>query len=309
MTTSEKTVCVAAPAKVNLTLHLTARRDDGYHMLESLVVFAGILDHITLEPAETFSLVIEGPQAHNLDTLDPADNITLRAARSLAALAGRKDGVRVVLEKNIPVSAGIGGGSADAAAVLHGLIRLWSFYPTKAALHELALGLGADVPVCLQGRSTIMEGIGDILHEAPPLPGFWLVLANPGVEVSTPRVFRAHAGDFLPPVRLTDTPRSAEDLAIQLRKGRNDLTAAAISLEPVIGECLALLTALPSCLLARMSGSGATCWALFSTEYEARTAAKALRTTKPAWWVAAAPVLHTVDPFGLADSPVSLTGI
>lgn len=303
MTPPATGICVVAPAKVNLTLHVTARRDDGYHLLESLVVFASVLDRISLEPAETFSLVVSGPQSHHLELLDPEDNIALRAARAMARLANHKDGVRILLEKNIPVSGGMGGGSTDAAAVLHGLMRLWSFRPSRTLLQELALVLGADVPVCLRGRSTIMEGIGDSLRDAPPLPGFWLVLANPGVAISTPLVFQTRSGAFLPAVPLTDAPRSAEDLAAQLRERRNDLTAAAISLAPAVGECLATLTGLPGCLLARMSGSGATCWGLFATEYEAQTAARTVHAAKPEWWVAPAAVLHSVDPFALANRP------
>lgn len=293
-------VSVLAPAKVNLTLHVTGRRDDGYHLLDSLVVFAGIHDRVTVEPGDgVLSLAVTGPYAAVLGD-DPmgGDNIVLRAARALAEATGVAANAKITLHKALPVAAGIGGGSADAAAALLGLCRLWGVGLPSAQMYALAARLGADVPVCLRGRATLMSGVGETLADAPPLPAAWLVLANPGVPLSTPAVFKARSGAFSDPAPLNEAPRDAGALAAALAARRNDLTAAAISLAPEIGTTLATLGALPGCLLARMSGSGATCWGLFETEYAATSACRALRADHPLWWSEAAPLLSETSPFG-----------
>lgn len=302
---SPPAVRVAAPAKVNLSLHVTGRRDDGYHTLDSLVAFAGVFDRVRLDPADGLSLSVVGPYAAKLSAeVAPEQNIVMRAAAALAARTGCTKGARITLHKSLPLAAGVGGGSADAAAVLRGLTRLWQVGLTDAELREVGAELGADVPVCLRARAALVSGIGEVLHEAPRLPAAWLVLANPGVALSTPEVFQARTGPFSPPAPLEDAPRDADALADALRQGRrNDLTAAAISLAPEVGQTLAALQVLPGCLLARMSGSGATCWGLFATEYAARSAAKALRLDHPGWWIEPAPLLAEVDPFALAESP------
>lgn len=296
------TVRVAAPAKVNLTLHVTGRRDDGYHLLHSLVVFAGLFDRVILEPAERLSLEIVGPNANALAGVPTSDNIVLRAAWALAAATGSQQGAKITLHKILPVAAGIGGGSTDAAAALHGLMRLWDVRLPADRLMHLASGLGADVPVCLRGRPTEMSGIGEVLREAPPLPAAWLLLVNPGVPLSTPQVFKARSGDFGKDMPFADAPRDAAALAAMLAVRRNDLTAAAVSVIPEIGRVLAALAVLPGCLLSRMSGSGATCWGLFATEYECQSAARALRAESPSWWVEPAPLLAAFDPFDLAEN-------
>ncbi len=301
--TDAQTLRVAAPAKINLTLHVTGRRDDGYHLLDSLVVFAGVFDRVSVAPADRLSLEVRGPNAEALAAVPEKDNIVLRAAWALAGLTGSGKGAHVTLHKTLPVAAGIGGGSADAAAALHGLMRLWGVAPPRDDLMRVAAGLGADVPVCLRGRAACVGGIGEDLKEAPPLPAAWLLLVNPGVPLSTPAVFQARTGDFSKPVALNDAPRDAYALANALTARRNDLTAAAISLAPEIGEALAAIGALPGCLLSRMSGSGATCWGLFATEYDCRAAAKALRAARPGWWIEPAPLLTEVDPFRLAEAP------
>ncbi|MGC2856183.1 4-(cytidine 5'-diphospho)-2-C-methyl-D-erythritol kinase [Novispirillum sp. DQ9] len=292
-------VAVLAPAKVNLTLHVTGRRDDGYHLLDSLVVFAGIHDRVTVEPGEGgLSLTVTGPYAGFLaGSVADEDNIVLRAARALAAATGVPANAHVTLDKALPVAAGIGGGSADAAAALRGLCRLWGVSLPAAEMYALAARLGADVPVCLRGRATLVAGVGETLSDAPPLPAAWLVLANPGVPLSTPAVFKARSGAFSDPAPLQDAPRDAAALAAALARRRNDLTAAAISLAPEIGTTLAALGAAPGCLLARMSGSGATCWGLFETEYTATSACRALRSAHPTWWTQAAPLLSETAPF------------
>lgn len=296
---------IAAPAKVNLTLHVTGKRDDGFHLLDSLVVFAGVFDRVSVTPAETLSLTIVGPQAGGLGAVLPQDNIVLKAAEALASATNCHKGAAITLEKALPIAGGIGGGSADAAATLRALMALWDVSLPRASLMALAAGLGADVPVCLRGRPADMSGIGEILQDAVPLPGGWLVLVNPGVHLSTPSVFRARSGDFSPAAPLATPPRDLDELVVALKTRRNDLTAAAISLAPEIGLCLAALTALPGCLLSRMSGSGATCWGLFATEYDARAAARSLRKQQSGWWIEPAPILPaTADPLALASEPV-----
>jgi 4-diphosphocytidyl-2-C-methyl-D-erythritol kinase len=263
-----------APAKVNLFLHVTGRRADGYHLLDSLAVFPAVGDFCSVEPADDLSLKITGPFSATL-AADP-DNLILRAARLLKADGGAK----LTLEKYLPVASGIGGGSADAAAALRLLSRHWG---VEAPLDELALQLGADVPVCLASAPARMSGIGDLLFPAPVLPAFGILLCNPGVAVSTAEVFRARAQKtFSPLAELPDSWPSAAAMAATLAALRNDLEAPAIALAPVIGDVLAALVTLPGCLLARMSGSGATCFALFATPNAAAAAAAALNP--PGWW-------------------------
>lgn len=282
-----------APAKVNLTLHVVGRRDDGYHLLDSLMAFAGTGDVLTAVPAEDLSLSVTGPFAEALDRAVPdgAENIVLTAARRLAATAGVSKGVALTLDKRLPVAAGIGGGSADAAAALRLLCRMWGVDLPHADLFALALGLGADVPVCLHGKAANVSGVGEALSDAPPLPPVWLVLANPLVAVSTPAVFKARRGRFNQPSPLTEAATDARGLAGALSLRANDLTKAAVSLAPEIGSLLVDLSGLPGCLLARMSGSGATCWGMFETEEAARSGAARLAAERPAWWATAAPLL------------------
>ena len=278
-----------APAKVNLYLHVTGKRADGYHLLDSLVVFAGIGDTVTVEPAGTLSLTVDGPGAAGLPCDD--GNIVLRAARALALAADVRGGAAIRLTKVLPVASGIGGGSTDAAAALRALERLWRVDLPAGRRQALALGLGADLPVCLAGRPARMSGIGEILAPVPPLPPAWLVLTNPRVPLSTPAVFKARAGCFSDPAPLETTPRDAAHLAALLAARRNDLTDAAISLVPAVATALDVLAAQPGCLLSRMSGSGATCLGLFSARADAEAAAQSLTQAQPAWWIRAAPLL------------------
>lgn len=289
-----------APAKVNLTLHVTGRRADSYHLLDSLVVFADTGDVLTAAPAPPgeLSLWITGPNAGPLQVEPPEDNLVLRAARALRGWREERGlidrGAALTLEKNLPVASGIGGGSADAAAALRALVRLWALKIPQADLMRLALGLGADVPVCLRGRAALMRGIGEELASAPPLPDLWLVLASPGVPVPTGAVFRAlDLGSVTalgaPP--LPDRMATAEEAAAAFRRGRNDLEGPARALAPQVGEALDALASTPGALLARMSGSGATCFALYADEAAAREAAEALAAEHPHWWITAARVL------------------
>ncbi len=280
-----------APAKVNLHLHVTGRRADGYHLLDSLVVFGPVGDRVAALPAAAgLDLVLDGPEAGML-AAEP-DNLVLRAARALAAEAGIADPAATLrLSKHLPVASGIGGGSADAAAALRALDTLWGTALGAARLARIAATLGADVPVCIASRPAVMQGIGEILRRAPPLPEFALLLVNPRLPVPTPAVFKARAASgagFSPPAALpaagwADAPALARDLAAL----GNDLEAPAIGLCPPIAEVLHAIRTRPGCLLARMSGSGATCFGLFADAAEARAAAAAL---PKAWWCAAGPV-------------------
>jgi len=281
-----------APAKINLFLHVTGRRpaqgpQAGYHEIESLVVFAqdtDACDRIAVAPADTLHLDIGGPQAAALtDTRD--DNLVLRAARQLQAMNGKN--AAITLTKTLPIASGIGGGSADAAATLHALRALWQIEVDDDTLGRIAAQLGADVPVCLFGRAAMMTGIGEQIMALPALPPFWLVLANPGVALATQDVFAALAGQFGPPMPLERRPDSAADLAILLRARRNDLEAPARFLAPEIDPVLAALKAQNGCLLARLSGSGATCFGLFAAKRDADFAARNLSRAYPKWWVAA----------------------
>ena len=270
----------AAPAKVNLFLHVIGRRADGYHRLDSLVVFAEAADALSVAPAEELSLRVEGPFAAGL--AGEPDNLVLRAARALAAEAGVAPRGRLVLRKNLPVASGIGGGSADAAAALRLLCRLWRIAPDPGGLARLAAGLGADVPVCLAGRASRMGGIGEVLEPAPGLPACGIALVNPGVAVATADVFRARGGAWSPAALLPAAWPDAAAMAADLGRLRNDLEPAAIQLQPVIRDVLSALADAPGCVLARMSGSGATCFGLFADAGEARRAVG--QVSRPGWW-------------------------
>jgi 4-diphosphocytidyl-2-C-methyl-D-erythritol kinase len=267
----------AAPAKVNLYLHVVGKRADGYHLLDSLAVFPDVGDVVTGAPAHTLTLTVGGPFGVALQ--DEADNLVLRAAHALADAAGIAPLARLELTKNLPVASGIGGGSADAAATLRVLARLWGV-PVPGA--DLAVRLGADVPVCLAGRPARMGGIGEILAPAPRLPLCGMVLVNPGVAVSTPAIFRARRADFSSLARLPDGWDSVSAMVRDLHALSNDLEEPALALHPEIGATLAGLRAAPGCGLARMSGSGATCFGLFEDAAMAEKAAQALR--RPDWW-------------------------
>jgi 4-diphosphocytidyl-2-C-methyl-D-erythritol kinase len=285
-----------APAKVNLTLHVLGRRADGYHEIESLVAFAGVGDALSFTPGRALALTVGGPTAAAAG--DTADNLVLKAAR---ALAEQVEGLllgRFALSKRLPVAAGLGGGSADAAAALRMLARSSHLAPDDPRLLQAARATGADVPVCLDPRPRLMRGIGDILSEPLDLPKLAAVLVNPGVAVPTREVFAAlklPAGSVAasPPgsatslgaTSLVATSLGATSLADAIANGRNDLELPAIELQPVIADVLAVLRKLPGCRLSRMSGSGATCFGLFDSTAAATAAARTLRIGYPAWWV------------------------
>jgi len=281
-----------APAKINLYLHVLGRRDDGYHRLDSLVVFAGVQDTISAMADDTLRLDVSGPFAAALDGTGES-NLIVQAVRGLAEIAGRAAGVHLRLVKRLPVAAGIGGGSADAAATLRLLCRLWKVVPEQGSLEALALRLGADVPVCLDGRAIFVGGIGEELFPSPRLPSVWLVLVNPGVPLGTGRVFSARTGPNSTAGRFEELPADAATLAALLSERSNDLEAPALGLEPVVSEALDVLAALPGCYLARMSGSGSTCFGLFADRNAAYEGAAAIAAAKSSWWSVAAPLVQS----------------
>jgi 4-diphosphocytidyl-2-C-methyl-D-erythritol kinase len=274
-----------APAKVNLTLRVAGRRPDGLHEIESLVVFADIADELSLDPARPRGLELLGPL--RAECGPPSDNLVLKAAAELAAsVFGLKIG-HFALIKRIPVAAGLGGGSADAAAALRLLAEANGVLPDDPRLHEAARKTGADVPVCLDPRPRIMRGAGEQLSSALALPLLAAVLVNPGVALATREVFDAFDRSSAGRAREAGPPSfDARDELVAFLQGQpNDLEAAAISLRPAIGDVLSALHDLPSCRLARMSGSGATCFGLFDTAQDATAAAQRLRAAHTSWWI------------------------
>lgn len=275
-----------APAKINLALHVRRRRPDGYHDLESLFAFTAFGDTLSAAPAAELSLSVRGPMAGALAGEADDDNLVLRAARALADAAGGAAGAALVLDKRIPVQAGLGGGSADAAAALRLLCRLWGVHPAAVDLPAIAARLGADVPACLVSRTLRGEGRGERLAavDGEALRGTPVLLVNPGVAVPTGPVFAAWDA--------ADRGALGEDVALAaLAAARNDLEPPARRLAPVIGSVLDSLGAAPGVRLARMSGSGATCFALFDGVPECRNAAAAIAASRPGWWVEATQLL------------------
>ncbi len=282
----------AAPAKINLTLEIRGRRPDGYHELESLIAFARVSDRLHLFPGETLAVDAHGPFATVL--AGAGGNLVLEAARELSArIPGLVLG-RFALSKRLPVAAGIGGGSSDAAAALRLIARLNGLGLDDPRLAEAACATGADVPVCLAGQARLVRGIGEILSAPLTLPKCPVVLVNPAVALATKDVFAAFAAQSgarrrkdLAALQTAAIPREHDALLCLVREHRNDLEQAAISLAPAIAEALTDLRALPQCELARMSGSGATCFGIFPSARAALVAARRLRAAHPRWWIRA----------------------
>ncbi|MBA67687.1 MAG: 4-(cytidine 5'-diphospho)-2-C-methyl-D-erythritol kinase [Rhizobiales bacterium] len=279
-----------APAKINLALAVTGRRADGYHLLESLAVFTRKGDRIEAEPAETDALAITGRYASALAGHNLSDNLVARARDGLRAhLTARGQDAPAValrLDKSLPIASGIGGGSADAAATLRLLRRLWQAEITDADLHLLALSLGADVPMCLKGRPLIARGIGDEIEPVEGIGALPMVLANPGVAVSTPAVFKALASPDNPPLPPLPETRDIGSMAKWVMEARNDLVAPALSLTPRIGTCLEAIRSTGS-LTHAMSGSGATCFGIYESRDKAERAAMQISKEWPGWFVTA----------------------
>jgi 4-diphosphocytidyl-2-C-methyl-D-erythritol kinase len=272
-----------APAKINLTLRVLGRRADGYHALESLVAFAELSDILTLAPGDAPTLDVSGPFAAACGP--PADNLVFKAYAALREhVAGLQAG-RFSLVKNIPVAAGLGGGSADAAAALRLLARCNGMAAGDARLMQAARAVGADVPVCLDPRARIMRGVGDELSAPLKVPPLAALLVNPGVALATRDVFAKFAAGHASEMSIGDVPGTADAAIGYLAVFDNDLTPAAIACAPVIAEVIEHLRALPGVHLTRMSGSGATCFALFGSASEAAAAARQLSAARSDWWV------------------------
>ncbi|MCC3303381.1 4-(cytidine 5'-diphospho)-2-C-methyl-D-erythritol kinase [Sneathiella sp. HT1-7] len=277
-----------ARSKVNLFLHVTGKRNDGYHLLESLVVFPEWGDRITVKKGKSITLEVTGPFSQLIGSTE--ENLAFKAAHLLKREGGSNEGARIVLEKNLPVAAGIGGGSADAAAVLKSLNVLWNIGFSNNRLGQIGLALGADVPVCLYGKPAMMSGIGEQISGLREFPKFNILLVNPGISASTGDVFSqltisekiTSSDDF--------SGRTARELFIGLAAMRNDLEAPALEVAPVIDAVLSSIKEQKGCHLARMSGSGATCFGLFEEEEAAEMAARDILERHPDWWVQAAAV-------------------
>ncbi len=281
-------VVIGAPAKINLYLHVLGRRSDGYHDLDSLVAFATLHDVITVTPADEWSLAIDGPFNEILSaSVEDRDNLVLRAARVLAEHLGHDDGVALRLHKEIPIEAGLGGGSADGAAVLLALCRMWHAEVPMVVLSEMARRLGSDLPVCLHSRTAFMGGVGERIEIAPEVPPLGIVLVNPRARVPTAEVFRRWSQSGAPMDRPSYQPADPVSLINALRECRNELTAPAIAMAPMIGTVLSAIESTLGVLLTRMSGSGATCFGLFADAVAAQSAAEQIAQAQPEWWVRA----------------------
>ena len=282
MTLNAVPLAALAPAKINLALHVTGRRADGYHLLESLVVFAELGDRIAVSTAEADSFAVDGRFSSDVP-LD-SGNLVLRARDALrTAFPGHARPVSIALEKNLPVASGIGGGSSDAAATLRALASLWRIPVGEAELARLALPLGADLPMCLAGRPLVARGIGEHLEAVDDFPALPMVLVNPGIAISTPDVFRALTCRDNPPLAALSR---ACDMLEWLAATRNDLEPAAMSIVPAVGETLDALRQ-SGAAFARMSGSGATCFGIFDSQAAAQRAADAIGSRQPGWFTAA----------------------
>ncbi len=284
-----------APAKVNLCLHMTGIRADGYHLLDGLVAFTDFGDRVSVHASDDCALTLAGPMAPAIAAEPAETNLAMVAARRFAAAFDALP-VHITLDKHIPVAAGLGGGAADAAAVLRLLAEAHGVSLDDPALTALALEIGADVPVCLGGTAARMQGIGEILSPLPPLPDLAVVLVNPRVAVSSGAVFKAYdkapvdadAGQLAQAVsRAAGGCNDAKAFIAALADTSNHLTAAAEAIAPEIRDVLAALSGAAGCGLARMSGSGATCFGLFANRSDAQQAETDIAARCPTWWTMA----------------------
>lgn len=278
-----------APAKVNLALHVTGQRADGYHLLDTLVVFTRAGDRIRIRPADCDSFSLDGRFAPALE--GGGDNLVTRARDIMRKLHGRQDPVAITLEKNLPVASGIGGGSSDAAATVRALARLWQVRDDDQETATALLALGADMPMCLATETLRAQGVGEQLTPVADFPPLAMVLANPGVAVATHAIFRALAERSNPPLQMLPVASDFSALLGWLEATRNDLERAAQTIAPQIGDTLGALRA-SGAAFSRMSGSGATCFGLFASQAAAEEAARSIAQAHPAWYVEATTTLE-----------------
>jgi 4-diphosphocytidyl-2-C-methyl-D-erythritol kinase len=278
----------SARAKVNLTLHIKGKRPDGYHELESLVVFADVCDELTFTPGAVDSLELEGPFAGLVD----GENLVSKAKRAVASWLGRDIAGAFRLRKNIPVAAGLGGGSSDAAAAIRALLKTYGAGADASAFVHRSAAIGADVPVCLHNGAAWMCGLGERVTPISGMPALPAILVNPRIKLSTADVFRTLKAQPLPASASEAPPalpplKDVKGAAAYASQGRNDLEAPAIALEPAVDAVLATIRRLDGCLLARLSGSGPTCFGLFPSEDAAARAAREIAAAHPDWWAQA----------------------
>ncbi|MCB9988484.1 MAG: 4-(cytidine 5'-diphospho)-2-C-methyl-D-erythritol kinase [Rhodospirillales bacterium] len=292
MTPSPPVRRLFAPAKVNLYLHITGKRADGYHLLDSLMGFVDVGDEITITPAPHFDFAVDGPfaggfSAEELSTAPHSTNLVVRAVYKLADALNRTPDFKITLTKNLPLTSGMGGGSSDAATAIWGILEHWDTRPQSVPdLTDLLLSLGAELPVCLSCRPALVSGIGETVHPAPPMGEVPVLLINPGKPCSTATIFKNFHGPYHTPVTWPARFEKTNDLISYLARLENSLTDEAVKLVPEISSVLDILTAQEGCVLARMSGAGATCFGLFGTEAETIAAAARIKKIHPEWWIA-----------------------
>ncbi|MDE1151577.1 MAG: 4-(cytidine 5'-diphospho)-2-C-methyl-D-erythritol kinase [Micavibrio sp.] len=279
-----------APAKINLFLHITGKRDDGYHLLQSLMVFVDVGDTLEFAPHDSLFLDVDGPFAGDMPA--PSENLIYKAAGLLAAEYKTTMRGRVRLTKNLPVASGIAGGSSDSAVAMRGFVKLWGLPEEHERMQRLAQRLGADVPACFIGKPVWAEGIGEKMTRLPEMPQMHFVLANPMVATPTPEVFRRFNSKYSPAIQFSGRRKSMHEWIADLKLYRNDLTDAASEVTPEIKQVLRALAETPNCHFARLSGSGATCFGVYDNADAAMAAVNKLKQLHPGWWISPANLLR-----------------
>jgi len=280
---SYKPIHVFAPAKINLFLHITGKREDGYHTLQSLMGFVDVGDDLTFEPHDGLYIDVDGTFASPIS--NPRDNLVYKAAILLSEHYKIPPRAKIILTKNLPIASGLGGGSSDAAATLQGLAKLWILQEEPDVMAQIAQKLGADVTACLYKKLVWSEGIGEKITRLPDMPNIHFVLANPMVQTPTPEVFKHFRSRFNPPILFSGRRKTSAEWIADLKIYRNDLTDAAIAVTPEIRDVLSALGETKECLLHRLSGTGATCYGIYSTPEAANIAAHTLEEKYSEWWV------------------------
>ncbi len=279
-----------APAKINLYLHVTGRLDNRYHTLDSLIGFADIGDTVTIKPAQNFTFTTSGPfskgfSTKELDSSPSSSNLAVRATWLISHALNKTPDFEIHLTKNLPMGAGIGGGSSDAATILWALMDYWKKSPDEEVLNTIMLELGADVPACLDCRPKFISGIGDVIEPAHDLPEYPIVLVFPGKQCATHKIFQNFHATYKEAITNSDKMRIADNALTFIKAQNNQLTSAAIEEVPEIQNVLNALDKSQNCLLSRMSGSGSTCFGLYNDMNEAQEAAHNISKENPDWWV------------------------
>lgn len=269
---------IHAPAKINLTLNVTGRREDGYHLLHSLTTFSDYCDYITLFPHDEFKFTID---SHVSDVPEDENNLIVKTAKKLAKNYDQNLNCHIHCEKNIPLGAGLGGGSTDAAATVKALLKFWDITPNAQELNNLLLSLGADIPVCHYTKPCLFEGVGEIITPIENMPQLQAVLVYPNQHSSTPEIFKSFDQDFSTKTELNKDENILNFIKLQ----SNDLTPSAVKNTPIIQDVLVNIAKTPNCLVSRMSGSGSCCFGLYKIIEDAQAAENKIKKEKPGWWV------------------------